>query len=113
MERSLRYRRLNNVVSGVLVICAVLVTAAVVKREFFDAPRPQPQGTSRAPVRIEDWESMTRAGLWMGPGDASVVLVEFADFQCPFCAVATDNLRDIRSRYPDDVAVIFRHFRCS
>ncbi len=46
-----------------------------------------------------------------GDPGASVVIVEFSDFQCPFCQRwYYDTLPDIRSRIGDDVALAFLHF---
>jgi len=36
--------------------------------------------------------------------------VEFGDFQCPYCARTASDLRSIRTKYGDRVAVVFRHF---
>jgi protein-disulfide isomerase len=44
-----------------------------------------------------------------GPKDASVVVVEFSDFECPFCARLTDALREAQKRFPD-VRIHFRHY---
>lgn len=61
------------------------------------------------PRVIADWRRLSAAGQPLGPRDAPVVIVEFADFQCPFCATAARNLRELRSRVGDQVAVIYRH----
>jgi protein-disulfide isomerase len=44
-----------------------------------------------------------------GPADAPVVVVEFSDFECPFCKRLTDNLREASKLYPQ-VRIHFRHF---
>ncbi|MET0400675.1 MAG: DsbA family protein [Longimicrobiaceae bacterium] len=36
-------------------------------------------------------------------------IVEFSDFQCPFCARIQTSLDKIRARYPDQVAIVYRH----
>lgn len=101
----------SNVVTAVLVVCALLVTIAVARREFMaSSVPPAADAPSADPRPVGDWQALAAAGLWLGSPDAPVVLVEFADFQCPFCAVAADNLRAVLSRYGDDVAVVFRHF---
>lgn len=48
-----------------------------------------------------------------GPKDAAVRLVEFADFQCPHCKRAMSLMKEIRKKYPDQVAHYFKHFPLS
>jgi len=45
-----------------------------------------------------------------GPEDAPITIVEYADFQCPYCAVASQNLETLLAKYPDDVRLVYRHF---
>jgi protein-disulfide isomerase len=44
-----------------------------------------------------------------GPPDAPVAIVEFSDFQCPFCVKASADLRRLLRERPD-VRLVFRHF---
>lgn len=45
-----------------------------------------------------------------GPEDAAITIIEYADFQCPYCSVASESLQDLLEKYPDDVRVVYRHF---
>ena len=45
-----------------------------------------------------------------GPADAAVTLVEFGDFECPFCGGFFPTLQLIARNYPDEVRVVWRHF---
>lgn len=45
-----------------------------------------------------------------GPKDAQVVLVEFGDFECPYCAQAHRLVKELRELYPDQLRVEYRHF---
>ncbi len=45
-----------------------------------------------------------------GDKDAKVVIVEFSDFQCPFCAKGADLLKKIKSKYGNKVKVAFKNF---
>lgn len=48
-----------------------------------------------------------------GPADASITIIEYADFQCPGCA-AMASLRDfMEAKYGDDVRSVYRHFALS
>lgn len=44
-----------------------------------------------------------------GPSEAWVTIVEFADFQCPYCARVQPTLDQIRQVYGDDVRLVFKH----
>lgn len=44
---------------------------------------------------------------------AKVVIVEYSDFECPFCARHHPTLVDIMDDYGDDVAWVYRHFPLS
>lgn len=45
-----------------------------------------------------------------GPEDAKVTIVEFSDFQCPFCTRAASVAHQIREKYGDKVRFIFRQY---
>ena len=45
-----------------------------------------------------------------GNPDAEVVIVEFADFQCPHCRTAAQAMEQVAQRFGDDVAIYFKHF---
>ncbi|MEE2962125.1 MAG: thioredoxin domain-containing protein [Myxococcota bacterium] len=45
-----------------------------------------------------------------GPADAPVTIVEFLDFQCPYCRQAHLIARELRERYPSEVRIVFRFF---
>jgi protein-disulfide isomerase len=45
-----------------------------------------------------------------GLAEAPVVIVEFSDFQCPFCRKALSALDKVRAAYPKDVKLVYRHF---
>jgi protein-disulfide isomerase len=45
-----------------------------------------------------------------GPPDAKVVVVEFSDFQCPFCLNAANTVHEIRNKFEHQVRFVFRQF---
>jgi predicted DsbA family dithiol-disulfide isomerase len=49
----------------------------------------------------------------IGPKTAPVTVVEFSDFQCPYCAQAAPIVKQIRETYGDKVRVVFREFPLS
>lgn len=103
----------DRTISAVLVICALITTSVVVYRQFFP-PAPAPDSSAQQkPVFIEKWRDQLQAGVILGPPSAKVHLVEFADFECPFCGTFHTTLKALRAKYPDHVAVHYVHFPLS
>ncbi|XVQ14893.1 Na+/H+ antiporter NhaA [Spirillospora sp. CA-255316] len=46
----------------------------------------------------------------LGPADAPVTLIEYGDFECPYCGRAEEAIRQVRERYGDRLRFVFRHF---
>jgi len=45
-----------------------------------------------------------------GPASAPVTIVEFSDFQCPFCSRLNPSLEQAKTKYGDKVRIVFRQF---
>jgi protein-disulfide isomerase len=45
-----------------------------------------------------------------GGADAPVTIVEFSDFECPFCGHAVETLRQVEKSYGDKVRIVFRDY---
>ncbi len=45
-----------------------------------------------------------------GAADAKVTIVEFSDFECPFCSRATDTVKQVVESYGNKVRLVFRHY---
>ena len=45
-----------------------------------------------------------------GKVDAPVTIVEFSDFQCPHCATASDIIKEVKQKFKDKVAVVYKNF---
>ena len=50
------------------------------------------------------------ASAIIGKKDAPVTIVQFSDFQCPFCARFYPVIKDVMAAYPDKVRVIIKNF---
>lgn len=66
---------------------------------------------SNKPAEKADTNSIVRDNNYFtGPKDAKVVLVGFADFQCPACKAIEPVVQKIQSEYKDKVKFVFKHF---
>ena len=45
-----------------------------------------------------------------GPADAPVTIVEFSDFECPYCSGLLGTIRSIQQNYADKVRLVYRQF---
>jgi cyclophilin family peptidyl-prolyl cis-trans isomerase/protein-disulfide isomerase len=59
------------------------------------------------------YPSVSDADWTLGPKTASVVVYEYSDFQCPYCAKAAPSLEALNKAYPNDVLIVFRYFPLS
>lgn len=48
-----------------------------------------------------------------GPAGAKVTIVEFSDFECPYCSRAANAAKQIKEKYGDKVRFVFRQFPLS
>ncbi len=64
------------------------------------------------PERLENWRGIVREyNSAQGREDAAVVVVEYSDFQCPFCKKYSDETRrQIVAKYGDNLRMVFKHF---
>jgi protein-disulfide isomerase len=99
---------LSHLANAVLVVCAVVVTGAVVRREWL-APKRPPGPAASGARKLVPGQDLTSGVRLLGRADAPVKIVAFSDFQCPFCSVFHQTVQRVRARHPDRVALAYRH----
>lgn len=77
-----------------------------------DLTQPLPQADEGPQVQESEisMEGLIDDDPSFGPQDAKVVIVEFSDFQCPFCAKVAPTVKRIKESYGDKVLFVFRDF---
>lgn len=98
-------RRASDAGTMVLGLGALLVTGMVVQREWGRERSPDVEARE-----VAEWQAVAATGTVLGDSSAPVRIVEFSDFQCPYCAHVQSRLSSLRQRYPGRVAVVYRHF---
>jgi protein-disulfide isomerase len=82
--------------------------SVLVAREAVAGNARVPAAGPSRPVDIEVGDSPI-----LGLSDAPVTLVEYSDFQCPFCAGANPLIKNLVEKYGEDLRVVFKHFPLS
>ncbi len=47
---------------------------------------------------------------FLGPSDAPITIIEFGDYECPFCAQAAQVMRQLMDKYPGKIKFVFWDF---
>jgi protein-disulfide isomerase len=76
------------------------------QRSYLDSLRKKYQVVVSLP-RLR--ETVAASGPQRGPAGASVTIIEFADFQCPYCGRYAPHLTAVLAKYPTQVRLIYRH----
>ncbi len=81
---------------------------ASVRQKYFDSLEAKYKVDYHLdPIRIP----VESAGFpTQGPSTAPVTIVEFSDFQCPYCSRLKPEIEQIKAKYGDKVRVVFRQF---
>jgi protein-disulfide isomerase len=117
--------------SGALVISALIIGSSIVAGSFLvrnavDRTRDEvnalktalesisrsgpPSRGAAAPIDPNRrYQVATKGAPVRGDPEAKVAVVEFSDFQCPFCKDSVQTLAQIREAYGDRVRIVFKH----
>ena len=55
-------------------------------------------------------EAASHEGPSAGNPDARLTVIEFSDFECPYCRAAQPVVKAVMKRWPSDVRHVFKHF---
>ncbi|GAB2825342.1 Na+/H+ antiporter NhaA [Streptomyces daliensis] len=92
---------------GVLLASVLAVlTGWLITRGY---ERLRPEEASKPPDRLVEPVDPDRDHV-LGPDDAPLTLVEYADFECPFCGRATGSVDEVRRHFGERLRYVYRHY---
>ncbi len=47
--------------------------------------------------------------VFLGPKNAPIVLVEYSDFECPYCSRSAETVKILMKKYPGKIKFIYKH----
>lgn len=68
---------------------------------------------AEAAGRRQELEEAIAGRPLRGNPDAPVTIIEFSDFQCPYCSRGANTMEEVMAKYPNDVRFVFQHFPLS
>ncbi len=77
---------------------------AEAKKNQAEKQQQQLEEQFKNPVKIAAGNSPSK-----GPKNARVTIIEFSDFQCPYCSRADKTIKEVLQAYPEDVRVVFKN----
>lgn len=83
-------------------ILYIAIAAALVLAYFMWSGNSDTKSSSLPPLQMTEWVD--------GKKDSKVVMIEYADFQCPACKAFNPIIGKIKEEYKDRVAFVFRPF---
>ncbi len=86
--------------------------AASVPKAPTAAPASQPAAPTQ-PQKTGQVVPISDSDHYLGSKDAKLVLIEYSDYECPFCVRVHPTIKQIMAKYGDDVAWVYRHFPLS
>lgn len=105
------------IVGGLLVLCTIgffiLLGAFVGDKSGSDVyvPPTNNQPTdNKAPSADINVAPVNKDDHIRGKNSAKVSIIEFSDYECPFCNRFHDTMKQVLAAYPDDVKWVYRHF---
>jgi protein-disulfide isomerase len=92
---------------------AAAITLAVVSLGVMLMPKPAAAPTADALNDAQMMQLNRETAPSIGAADAEITIVEFSDFQCPFCSRLANSMHELMELYPGEIRLVFRHYPLS
>ncbi len=112
------YDKFKEIIDQELVEANKLIASGTAKTQVY-IERTKKNVSSTPPPKEEQAQKPAEdTAIWkvpvldddpiQGPKDALVTIVEFSDFQCPFCKRVEDTLKQVHDKYGNDVRLVWK-----
>jgi predicted DsbA family dithiol-disulfide isomerase len=83
---------------------------ATQKKAFIDKLRAEAKVEMLLPPLLLPKQEVALTGQSRGPTNAPITIVEFSDFQCPYCSRAEDTVKKVMDEYKGKVRLFYRDY---
>jgi len=97
------------VIAGALIAGAVYLGASKDTKTVAGSGQ-QPQQVVQQTGNLDEMRAISKNDHIRGNPDAPIKIVEYSDFECPFCKRFHDTMKQISAEYGDKVTWVYRHF---
>ena len=106
------------IITGIAIIAVVgffVMMGLYLKQDKSDNPSAQAvneevNNDQPVPAMLEKVLEVKDTDHVRGNKDAKITIVEYSDFQCPYCSSFHDTMKQVVQAYSDDVKWVYRHF---
>ncbi|MBN1611583.1 MAG: thioredoxin domain-containing protein [Polyangiaceae bacterium] len=119
VEGAQPYEKFKDIVDQQLQEAKRLIASGTPKRAVYveltarnvaASPEQHEQDAAPAPDESRIWQvPISKKNPQKGPDDALVTVVEFSEFQCPFCQRVQETLKRITDKYGPDVRLVWKN----
>lgn len=108
----------NPFLVGALVLCAFIIGSLSTRVQTLEKGTattglPTTAGAPTPAAPAGKIKEVTDADHIRGNKNAKVTLVEYSDFECPFCKTFHPTMKQVLETYGDDVRWVYRHYPLS
>jgi len=112
------YEKFKEIIDQELVEANKLIASGTAKSQVYIERAKKNVTSAPAPKEEQDKKPAEDTAIWrvpvldddpvQGPKDALVTVVEFSDFQCPFCKRVEDTIKQVHDKYGNDVRIVWK-----
>jgi protein-disulfide isomerase len=88
-----------------------------IETKLADLQKAQPAARPSEPKPLAPAEAMKLIAVdgapSRGAASGAVTIVEYGDFQCPFCLRSRPTIKQVMDTYPEQVRIVYKHFPLS